>query len=86
MRSGYSRRGWRRRAEFVWRWRLSSKMYRDSEQVVIEDRMEKEALHRQLEKEHMERDAATKMNVVPSGVWKLLPRMNQTCGGLQFFV
>ena len=24
------------------------------------------------------------MNVVPSGVWKLLPRMNQTCGGLQF--
>ena len=22
------------------------------------------------------------MNVVPSGVWKLLPRMNQTCGGL----
>uniref|UniRef100_A0A8C7C7H9 Mediator of RNA polymerase II transcription subunit 14 n=1 Tax=Oncorhynchus kisutch TaxID=8019 RepID=A0A8C7C7H9_ONCKI len=25
------------------------------------------------------------MNVVPSGVWKLLPSMNQTCGGLQFF-
>ena len=25
------------------------------------------------------------MNVVPSGVWKLLPRMNQTCGGLPFF-
>ncbi|XP_052346024.1 platelet-activating factor acetylhydrolase IB subunit alpha1-like isoform X7 [Oncorhynchus keta] len=25
------------------------------------------------------------MNVVPSGVWKLLPRMNQTCKGLQFF-
>ena len=24
------------------------------------------------------------MNVVPSGVWKLLPRMNQTCGGLPF--
>ena len=24
------------------------------------------------------------MNVVPSGVWKMLPRMNQTCGGLQF--
>ena len=23
------------------------------------------------------------INVVPSGVWKLLPRMNQTCGGLQ---
>ena len=22
------------------------------------------------------------MNVVPSGDWKLLPRMNQTCGGL----
>jgi hypothetical protein len=25
------------------------------------------------------------MNVVPSGIWKLLPRMNQTCGGLPFF-
>ncbi|XP_051556810.1 apoptosis regulator Bcl-2 isoform X2 [Myxocyprinus asiaticus] len=25
------------------------------------------------------------MNVVPSGVWKLLPRMNQTCGGPRFF-
>ena len=25
------------------------------------------------------------MKVVPSGIWKLLPRMNQTCGGLQFF-
>uniref|UniRef100_A0A8C8JR36 Calponin-homology (CH) domain-containing protein n=1 Tax=Oncorhynchus tshawytscha TaxID=74940 RepID=A0A8C8JR36_ONCTS len=25
----------------------------------------------------------TQMNVVPSGVWKLLPRLNQTCGGLQ---
>ena len=25
------------------------------------------------------------MNVVPAGVWKLLPRMNQTCGGLHFF-
>ena len=25
------------------------------------------------------------MNMVPSGVRKLLPRMNQTCGGLQFF-
>ena len=25
------------------------------------------------------------MNVVPSGIWKLLPRMNQTCGGLQSF-
>ena len=25
------------------------------------------------------------MNVVPSGIWKLLPRMNQTCGGLQLF-
>ena len=23
--------------------------------------------------------------VVPSGIWKLLPRMNRTCGGLQFF-
>ena len=23
------------------------------------------------------------VNVVPSGIWKLLPRMNQTCGGLQ---
>ena len=26
------------------------------------------------------------MNVVRSGIWKLLPRMNQTCGGLQFFL
>jgi hypothetical protein len=26
------------------------------------------------------------MNVVPSGVFKLLPRMNQTCGGLQCFI
>ena len=26
------------------------------------------------------------MNVVPSGVWKLLPRMNQTCEGLQFYL
>ena len=25
------------------------------------------------------------MNVVPSGVWKLFPKMNQTCGGLQSF-
>ena len=25
------------------------------------------------------------MNVVPSGIWKLLPRMYQTCGGIQFF-
>ena len=25
------------------------------------------------------------MNVVPSGIWKLLPTMNQTCGGLHFF-
>jgi hypothetical protein len=25
------------------------------------------------------------MNLVPSGVWKLLPRMIQTCGGLQLF-
>ena len=24
-------------------------------------------------------------DVVPSGVWKLLPRMKQTCGGLQLF-
>ena len=24
--------------------------------------------------------------MVPSSVWKLLPRMNQTCGGLQFFL
>ena len=24
-------------------------------------------------------------NMVSSGVWKFLPRMNQTCGGLQFF-
>ncbi|CAB1348459.1 unnamed protein product, partial [Coregonus sp. 'balchen'] len=35
--------------------------YRDSEQVVIEDRLEKEARRRQLEMEHMERDAATKI-------------------------
>ena len=26
------------------------------------------------------------MNVVPSVIWKLLPRMTQTCGGLQFFL
>ncbi|XP_021429207.2 uncharacterized protein LOC110497430 isoform X1 [Oncorhynchus mykiss] len=26
------------------------------------------------------------MKVVPSGIWKCLPRMNQTCGGLHFFV
>ncbi|XP_038843597.1 dynein regulatory complex protein 9-like, partial [Salvelinus namaycush] len=38
-----------------------AKKYRDIEQVVIEDRMEKEALRRKLEKEHMERDAATKI-------------------------
>ena len=25
------------------------------------------------------------MSMVPSGVWKLFPRMNETCGGLQFF-
>ena len=25
------------------------------------------------------------MNVVPSGIWKLLQRMNQTCEGLQLF-
>ena len=25
------------------------------------------------------------MNVVLSGIWKLLPMMNQTCGGVQFF-
>jgi hypothetical protein len=24
------------------------------------------------------------MNLVPSGVWKFLSRINQTCGGLQF--
>ncbi|XP_064794135.1 dynein regulatory complex protein 9 isoform X2 [Oncorhynchus masou masou] len=38
-----------------------AKKYRDSEQVVIEDRIEKEAIRRKLEKEHMERDAATKI-------------------------
>ncbi|XP_041733171.1 dynein regulatory complex protein 9 [Coregonus clupeaformis] len=38
-----------------------AKKYRDSEQVVIEDRLEKEARRRQLEMEHMERDAATKI-------------------------
>ena len=27
-----------------------------------------------------------KMNVGPAGVWKLLPRMNQTYGGLHFFL
>ena len=27
---------------------------------------------------------SVQMNVVPSGVWKLLPRMNQNCGGPQF--
>ena len=26
------------------------------------------------------------MNVIPSGIWKLLPWMNQTCGGLQFWL
>ena len=26
------------------------------------------------------------MNMVPSGICKLLPRMKQTCGGLQFFL
>ena len=26
------------------------------------------------------------MNVEPSGIWKLLPRMNQNCGGVQFLV
>jgi hypothetical protein len=26
------------------------------------------------------------MKVVPSGIWKSPPRMNQTCVGLQFFV
>ena len=25
------------------------------------------------------------MNVVPSGIWKLLPRINQTCGRLKLF-
>jgi hypothetical protein len=25
------------------------------------------------------------INVVPSGIWKLLPKMNQTCAGLQCF-
>ncbi|XP_010901596.1 dynein regulatory complex protein 9 isoform X3 [Esox lucius] len=38
-----------------------AKKYRDSELVVIEDRMEKEAIHRQLEKEQTEQDAATKI-------------------------
>ena len=27
----------------------------------------------------------TIVHVLPSDVWKFLPRMNQTCGGLQFF-
>ncbi|KAM6970114.1 dynein regulatory complex protein 9 [Aplochiton taeniatus] len=38
-----------------------AKKYRESEQVVIEDRREKENLRKQLEKEQMERDAATKI-------------------------
>ena len=25
------------------------------------------------------------MNVILSGIWKILPRKNQTCGGIQFF-
>ena len=28
---------------------------------------------------------SVQMKVVPSGLWKLLPRMNQTFGGLHFF-
>ncbi|XP_051580714.1 dynein regulatory complex protein 9 [Myxocyprinus asiaticus] len=38
-----------------------SKKCRDMQQVIIEDRMEKERLRVQLEKEQMERDAATKI-------------------------
>ncbi|XP_046891345.1 dynein regulatory complex protein 9 [Hypomesus transpacificus] len=38
-----------------------AKRYRDSEQVVIDDRMEKENLRSQLEKEQLEREATTKI-------------------------
>lgn len=37
--------------------------YRDSEQVVIDDRMEKENLRSQLEKEQLEREATTKVTI-----------------------
>lgn len=36
--------------------------YRQSEQVIIEDRLEKENLCKQLEKGELERNAATKVN------------------------
>lgn len=39
--------------------------YRESEQVVIEDRIEKENLRKMLEKEQMQRDAATKVMAPP---------------------
>ncbi|XP_051519935.1 mediator of RNA polymerase II transcription subunit 10-like isoform X1 [Myxocyprinus asiaticus] len=45
----------------------------------------KECLERALAKNEQVKgkiDTLT-MNVVPSGVWKFLPRMNQTCGGPQ---
>ncbi|XP_072550721.1 dynein regulatory complex protein 9 [Salminus brasiliensis] len=38
-----------------------AKKYRESEQVIIEDRLEKENLRLQLEKQQLERDAATKI-------------------------
>ncbi|KAL0961612.1 hypothetical protein UPYG_G00354180 [Umbra pygmaea] len=38
-----------------------AKKYRESEQVIIEDRMEKEAIRKQQEKKTMEQDAATKV-------------------------
>ncbi|XP_036440681.1 dynein regulatory complex protein 9 [Colossoma macropomum] len=38
-----------------------AKKYRETEQVIIEDRLEKENLRKQLEKDQLERDAATKI-------------------------
>ncbi|KAL7878455.1 hypothetical protein AOLI_G00094290 [Acnodon oligacanthus] len=38
-----------------------AKKYREREQVIIEDRLEKENLRKQLEKDRLERDAATKI-------------------------
>ncbi|MCJ8733645.1 hypothetical protein PDJAM_G00226030 [Pangasius djambal] len=38
-----------------------AKKYRDSEQVIIEDRLEKEKLRKQLEREHLQRNAAIKI-------------------------
>ncbi|XP_076848566.1 dynein regulatory complex protein 9 isoform X2 [Brachyhypopomus gauderio] len=38
-----------------------AKKYRESEQVIIEDRLQKEALQRQMEREQLEKNAATKV-------------------------